>query len=117
MQFRDERISSQIRDELSTAILREIELPGAIMTITEVELTQKRDAATVYISVMPEAKEQKVLKILIGAQGMLRHRLLKRLKIKVIPDLYFKLDNGPKNAAMVEKVLINQPLPDEETEN
>ncbi len=116
MQFRDERISATIRDELSAAILREIEMPGALVTITEVELTPKRDSAIVHIAVLPEEKEAKCLKTLVRAQGMLRHRLLKRLKIKVVPDLYFRIDQGPKNDAAVEKALISQPLPEEELE-
>lgn len=106
MLFRDERLSAQIRDELSATMLREMEFPGALVTITSVELTQKRDAATVLVSVLPDEAASKILRRLNGAAGMLRHFLLKKLSIKVIPELFFKLDKGVQNAAAVEKALI-----------
>lgn len=113
LQYRDERLSATIRDELSATILRELEFPGALVTIIEVELTQKRDSATIHVSILPDAQGPKILKRLNGASGMLRHFLLKKLPIKVIPELHFKIDRGAQNAAAVEKALIDQPLPDE----
>lgn len=106
MLYRDERLSAQIRDELSATILREMEFPGSLVTITQVELTQKRDAANVLISVLPDEKAAHVLRRLNGASGMLRHFLVKKLAIKVIPELFFKPDRGVQNAAAVEKALI-----------
>lgn len=116
MLFRDERLSAQIRDELSSTILREMEFPGALLTITEVELTQKRDAANVHISVLPDEKATHVLKRLNGAAGMLRHFLLKKLTIKVIPELFFKIDRGAANAAAVEAALIKAQRMDEKAD-
>lgn len=113
MQYRDERLTAQIRDELSVIALREMEFPGALVTFTEVELSPKRDAATVLVSVLPDEQTAKILKRLAGASGMLRHFLLKRLPIKVIPELIFKQDKGLKNAAEVEAALIRAQLPDE----
>lgn len=106
MLFREERLAAQVRDELSAAILREMEFPGALVTLTDVELSQKRDAATVLVSVLPDEKAAHVLKRLNGARGMLRHVLLKKLTIKVIPELSFKPDRGAQNAAAVEKALL-----------
>lgn len=106
MLFRDERLSAQIRDELSATILREMEFPGAMVTITEVELTQKRDAANVHVSVLPDEKAAHVIKRLNGAAGMLRHFLVKKLTIKIIPELFFREDRGARNAAAVEAALI-----------
>ena len=114
MLYRDERISATIRDLLSAAILREMEFPGALVTLTEVELTQKRDAATIHVSVLPDEQGPKAIKRLNGAKGMLRHHLLKKLRIKVIPELFFRIDKGAQNAAAVEKALLSAQLHDEE---
>lgn len=105
-----------MREELSTAILRNLEFPGTLVTITEVELSQKQDTATIHVSIIPEAKEAKTVKALARARGMLAHTLLKRLKIRVVPELVFKLDRGLANAAAVDKVFIENPLPDEEVQ-
>lgn len=104
-QYRDERIASQIREELSAIILREMEFPKTLVTLTRVELTQKRDAAEILVSVLPDEMAAKTIKRLNGASGMLRHFLIKRLTIKVIPELFFKPDRGAQNAAAVERIL------------
>lgn len=106
MNYRDERLASQIRDELSTVILREMEFPGAMPTITDVELTQKRDAATVHVSVIPDEQADHVVARLNGARGMLRHLLIKPIPIRVVPELVFKADRGLQNAAAVEAALL-----------
>ena len=116
MLFRDERISATIRDELSATILREMEFPGALVTISTVELTQKRDSATVLVSVLPDEQASKVIKRLNGASRMLRHFLMKKLPIKVIPELQFKPDRGAQNAAAVEAALIKAQHMDEQYE-
>lgn len=117
MQYRDERITAQIRDELSRIALREMEFPGALVTFTQVELSAKRDSATVLVSVLPDEQAPKILKRLGGASRMLRHFLLKRLEIKVIPELIFKMDKGAKNAADVEAALMRVQLPEEEADS
>jgi ribosome-binding factor A len=103
-----------MRDELSAAILRTLEFPGALVTITEVELSQKQDTATVHVSVLPQEKEAKTLVALNKARGVLAHEILKRLRIREVPFISFKLDRGLANAAAVDKVFIEHPLPEEE---
>lgn len=116
MRYRDERLSVTIRELLAQRILREFEFPNTLVTITEVELTPKRDAATVLISVLPDAQAPLVLRRLSGAAGMLKHFLLKSLRIRIVPDLFFKLDKGPQNAAAVEKAFSEVVLSDEDEE-
>jgi ribosome-binding factor A len=112
--YRADRLAVIIRDELSSEILRTLEFPGALVTITEVELSQKQDTATVHVSVLPQEKEGKTVAALNKARGALAHALLKRLKIRVVPFLTFKLDRGLANAAAVDKVFIEHPLSEEQ---
>jgi ribosome-binding factor A len=112
--YRDERLSATIRDELSNHILRTFEFPGAIVTLTVVELSPKRDAAHVHLSVLPDERAPEVLQTLGAASRSLKYFLMKRLRIRVIPDVFFHLDRGPQNAAMVEKVLHESRLSEEE---
>jgi len=114
MLHRVERLGALIRDELSAEILRTVELTGMLVTLTDVELTQKLDTARVHVSVLPESAEPAALKKLSKARWALTHHLMKRLRIRKVPELIFQLDRGIKNAASVEKLLLDNPLPEEE---
>ena len=107
MNYRSNRVSNLIRDELSILLERELEFPNAIATITEVQVTKKLDEAKVRVSVLPSTEAAGVLVILSGARNRLQHLLMKKLNIKPLPHIYFEIDRGPENAAAVEKLLID----------
>jgi len=104
MNFRSERVGKLIREELSKMILREVELP-ALATITEVEVDKKLDGARVKVSVLPASGEKKVIEELAKKAGYLQHLLLKKINIKPMPRIFFEIDHGFENAALVEKLL------------
>ncbi|MEK7110429.1 MAG: ribosome-binding factor A [Patescibacteria group bacterium] len=104
--FRPLRVGNLIRDELSGLILREVELPGAIVTITEVEVDKRMDWATVRVSVIPAPKAAMVLAILAERVLDLQYLLLRKINIKPMPHLRFELDEGPAKAAEIEKLLL-----------
>lgn len=108
MNYRSLRMAQLIRDELSKLLIREIEFDGALVTITEVVVTDKLDHAKVLVSVIPPIKESETIKKLVTAQGDLQHKLLRKLNIKPMPRIRFELDHGPENAARVEKKLLEE---------
>lgn len=114
MEHRPDRLGNLIREELSAEIHRTLEFQGFLVTLTQVELTQKLDTARVHVSVLPEEFEAKALKMLSRARYALTGYLIKRLRIRQVPELIFQLDQGLKNAAKVEKLLIDNPLPPDE---
>ena len=105
---RPERVSDLIIEELNKLILREIEVPGALITITDVEVLKDLSQATVKVSVYPSEKSEKVLKILKKMRNKLQFLLLRKLNIKPMPQIAFKLDIGPEKAAVVEKKLLEE---------
>lgn len=107
MNFRPLRVANLLREELSMMIAREVEFPGALVTITEIEVNKKLEIAHVMVSVIPSAKGPEALKILQGAQGELQYKLVRKLNIKPLPQLHFSIDHGPENAAAVEKALMD----------
>ena len=107
MNYRSNRVSNLIRDELSMLIKRELEFPKAIATVTEVQVTKKLDEAKVMVSVLPSKEAAGVLVILSGARNRLQHLLIKKLSIKPVPHIYFEIDHGLENASAVEKLLID----------
>jgi len=106
MKHRPERASSLIKEELALIIERSIETPGALATITDVEVTKDMEHASVYVSVFPTNKGPGVLKLLTAARQDLQWKLTKKMNIRPMPSILFKLDEGMENAARVEKKLI-----------
>lgn len=105
---RPERISDLIIEELNKIILKELEFPEAIVTITDVTVTKKLDYAIVKFSALPSKKAEEILKILEKMQPHLQYLLIRRLNIRPVPRLLFKIDRGLEKAAGVEKKLMEE---------
>lgn len=93
---------------LNELILRQIETPNALATITDVEVTKDLERAVVKFSVLPSEKSADVLKILEKARGELQFQLSRKLNIKPMPKIVFEIDYGPERAAGVEKALMKE---------
>lgn len=106
MKYRQERLSSLIQNELSKIIGRIIEIPNALLTITEVEISKKLDHAKVYISVYPSEKSEEAIEMLKKRSGELRALLSKKVLMKTMPHISFELDLGPEKAAAIEKISL-----------
>ena len=104
--FRHQRVSNLIKDELSKLMIREVETPGALATITDVEVGKKLDLAVIKFSVIPMEKAEEVLRILNKSRGELQHLLLKKINIKPMPKIVFEIDRGLEHAAKIEKILM-----------
>jgi ribosome-binding factor A len=100
------RVNELIREELGKLIQRNIEVPGAILTITDVDVTDKLDYARIKISVLPKDKERQALGILQDSTAHLQHDLLRIINIKPMPHLQFQIDEGSEYAAKMEKVFL-----------
>ena len=108
-QHREKRISSLIQEYLSEFIARNIEPPqDALMTITNVEVTSDLKTAKIGISVLPSEKSKETLNILENHAGYLQHLLNRKLNIRPMPRIEFRIDKGPEKAAAIEKKLLEQ---------
>jgi|SRR3989338_5165898 len=103
---RAERVSSLIKERLSRILLKEIEVPDVLITLTEVEVDKKLERAKVRFSVLPSEKTPEVLKVLSKQAPRLRFILLREINIKPMPQIIFEIDRGPEKAAEVEKILL-----------
>ena len=108
MKHRSERVGALITEELSKIILKEVETPGTLLTITETDVSKDLTSAVVKFSAWPSEKSGEFLKILEKRRPYLQHLLLKKLNIKPMPQISFKIDRGPEKAAEVEKALLNK---------
>src|SRR6185295_7003089 len=102
---RELRVGSLIREELGKLLLREVDFGKSIVTITEVEVDGKMVWADIYVSVIPSEQAPVALQSLSRATHHLHHLLNKKLNIRPMPMIRFKIDRGPEKAAEVEKLL------------
>lgn len=105
---RKERIGKLILEELNNVISRELEFKEALVTLTDVKVSDDLEVAAVRFSVIPSEKSGEVLKILEKFTGRFQHRLLKKINIKPLPRIRFEIDHGIENAAEIEKLLIKE---------
>ena len=106
--YRSERVESLIERQLGAIITRELEFDGALVTIMSVEADRKLEHAEIRVSVVPAAKSAAAMKVLGREAGRLQHLLMKKINIKPMPRISFKLDYGPENAAQVERIFLDE---------
>lgn len=106
MNYRSQRLTKVFEAELSKVIEKELEFPGALVTITSVEFSEKLEHANIGFSIFPSEKADESLKTLNENKFKLRKLLGKKVLMKTMPQIDFKIDHGPENAAVVEKLLL-----------
>src|SRR5271157_3626922 len=106
MNRRPERVSSLIKEELAKIIQREIEFNGFLVTLTDIDVDSKLGRAVVNFSVIPSDYFGDAFKILNRNKKHLQYLLMKKINIKPMPEILFKMDRGLENAALVEKILL-----------
>lgn len=106
MTQRTDQVESQIQRILGAVLNREIELPeGHLATITRVLINPDLKNAKVFISVLPFANSNSVMKILKNNRGMIQKELHSQLTMKFSPKLEFLLDKQPEYADQIEKLI------------
>ncbi|MBI4992487.1 MAG: 30S ribosome-binding factor RbfA [Candidatus Harrisonbacteria bacterium] len=103
---RYQRVESLIREELNKLIIKELEFSGALVTVTGVEVQKDLDYAIVNVSVIPSGKGNEVLKNLEQNWKQLQHLLLRKINIRPMPEIRFRLDVGLEKAADIEKTFL-----------
>ena len=110
------RVSEQIRHALAWVFergeMRDPELNGIVITITEVRISPDLRNATVYIFLRNNSDStqiRKVLSVLSKASPFLRKRVADTVYLRKIPKLNFCVDNSFDNAIYVNN-LLSKPL-------
>lgn len=108
MKVRPNRIGEEIKKELVMLIRNGVKDPrvDSLISITDVEVTRDLSYATVYISRYgSETERQDALEGMKAAAGFMRSELSKRLKLRTVPELIFKLDDSLQYGAKIETIL------------
>ena len=126
MSHRPKQVANLIQEELSKIIEKEIEFPDLLVTLTNVKVDKKMDRAIVGFSVLPmcggcpmasgchgidSSKSFEIaLKILNKNRSHLQYLLMKKINIKPMPQISFKIDRGLEESAKIEKLLLDDKM-------
>ena len=104
---RQQRVAEQLRHELSQLIEREIDDPRLeLISVTDATISPDLYNANVYVSSLQgEAAREAVLAGLEHARKFLRHGLAERLKLRVVPNLYFHWDKSLETGDRISRLI------------
>ncbi len=105
MGMRSERVEGQLRKEISKILLEDLKDPRiGFVTITRIDLTGDLRYARIYFSILGDDKaKEEGLKGIKSAIGFIRKLIAERMKLRYVPELYFKLDNSLEYSINLEK--------------
>lgn len=77
----------------------------SLITVTRADISRDFKYGTIFITVLPESKEEAAIHFAKRMRSELRHYVMKRLPIKVIPFFEVEIDYGEKNRLHIDKLL------------
>jgi len=104
MPERNEKIANKVK-ELAAEFLSRAGNRSSLITVTSANCSPDLKNATIYITVLPENKEQAALMFVKRNLGEFRDYLKENLSTKTIPFLEVELDLGEKNRQKIDELL------------
>lgn len=86
----------------------------SMITVTRADVSSDLHNGKIFITVLPEDKEDAALQFAKRMRSDLRHYVMKRLPIKVIPFFEVEIDYGEKNRLHVDELLREEKRKSEE---
>jgi len=77
----------------------------SLVTVTDADVSPNFSNATIYITVMPEEKEQEVIHFLMRRGRDFRTFVMSKTNMKRVPYFDFKIDEGDKNRRRIDELL------------
>lgn len=108
VKLRPQRVGEQMKKEVSEILRLELKDPGLInlTSVTDVEVSRDLRYARIFVSIYDNKEAQeKVIKILNKAAGFIRSEIGKRIRLRHVPEIEFRLDRSIEYGAHIEGVL------------
>lgn len=103
---RSQRVGDLLRQEIADIIMRRIKDPRlGFVTVTGVDITDDLKIAKVFISVLKDEEKEETLNILNSARNFVRSEVAKRIRMKTIPSIEFRVDESIGYGDRIEKLL------------
>ncbi len=102
---RSQRVGDLLREEIADLVIHRLKDPRiGFVTITGVDVTDDIKIAKVYVSILEDEDKKTTLEILNSAKSFIRSELSKRLRMKFIPSIEFRLDTSIEYGNRIEKL-------------
>ncbi|MFA5637325.1 MAG: 30S ribosome-binding factor RbfA [Anaerovoracaceae bacterium] len=113
--FKQERLGEEIKRTICEMLLKDVKDPAlsGFVNISDVVVSGDGSHATCYVTVLgssisedssPEEKER-VLNAFNKAKGLFKGEIARRVKVRRIPELAFKIDSSLEYGRRISKVL------------
>ncbi len=106
MSDRHVRVESLIQELAATFIQHEANT-DPLITITRVSTSPDYRNVTIFFTTIPEGREHDALIFLKRSGRELRHYIMKKSNLKIIPNLDFDLDVGERHRQHIDE-LVNE---------
>jgi ribosome-binding factor A len=105
---RPDRVAEAIREEVATFLAEGVKDPRVVglVTVTGVDVTRDLRHAKVFVSILgSDAERSATLDGLASVASHLRSRIGRALRLRLAPEIAFKLDQSVAHAARIESLL------------
>lgn len=103
---RSQRVGDLLREEIAEIVIHRLKDPRiGFVTITGVDVTDDLKIAKIYVSIFKDEDKKTTLEILNFAKSFIRSELSKRLRMKSIPSIDFRLDTSIEYGNKIDKLL------------
>ncbi len=106
---RSDRVAERIKIEVSDILRREVDDPRiGFITITSVKVSDDLKTARVYFSVLGSEEEKKgAIEGIMSARNFIKIKLCSRLKLRLMPEVYFEFDTVLEKANRLWSLMNN----------
>lgn len=106
MSFKMEKVNSLLVEEVSSILNKKRFLGLGFITVIGAECAKDLRSARIWISIFDEP--EKNLKILKDHLYEIQRELNKRLELKFVPRIHFRLDKSEENYTRIDKLLKDE---------
>lgn len=104
---RQVKISLQIRG-IAQDFFQKESSGVSLITVTKADISRDLERSTIFITVLPENKEEQALSFAKRMRTDLRTEIKNKLRIRKIPNVEIKIDDGEKARQIMDKLLREQ---------
>lgn len=103
MSDRHQRVESLIKELAATYIQQEANT-DPLITVTRAEISPDYKNATIYVTTLPDGREEKALVFLKRTGGDMRGFIKRKANLKIIPFFEFSIDYGERHRQHIDEV-------------
>lgn len=112
---RTRQVADVIRNEIAELLRREIHDPAlGFVTICDVEVSTDLKIARVFYSVLgDDDAKASATRVLDKSSGLLRRLLARRIHLRQVPELEFRIDETAEHAGRIQALLAGVVVPED----